>query len=251
MKADERAPFHPCVIIPTYDNPMTVRAVVEGARRHCQAVFVIDDGSDAAGRAACEAIANDGLARVTRRKRNGGKGAAVKTGFEVAREAGFSHAVQIDADGQHDVERLPAFLGAAGDKPSALVLGYPVYDASVHRGRLAARRITQFWVALELGSADIVKDAMVGFRVYPLVAAMEAPVHGNRMDFDVEIAVRMARAGVPIINLPVGVRYLSAEEGGVSHFRAFRDNVRLSWMHTRLCVNGLWGWFTSRLRLTP
>lgn len=251
MSDDEQAAFRPCVIVPTYNNPLTVLAVVSRVRQHCADVIVIDDGSDEPGRLACQSIAEEGLARVTTRAENGGKGAAVKTGFEVARRLGFSHALQVDADGQHDIDRIPAFLDQARERPDALLLGYPIYDESAPRGRLMARRITGFWVGLELGSSDIVKDAMVGFRVYPLAAAASVPVVGDRMDFDVEIAVRMARAGIPVINLPVAVRYLTEEEGGASHFQGFRDNVRLSWMHTRLCVAGLWHWFTTRLRLTP
>lgn len=249
MISQATEPFRPCAIVPTYDNPLTVRGVVRRARQHCADVVVVDDGSGEPGRLACEALANEGLAHVTRRARNGGKGAAVKTGFDVARELGFSHAIQIDADGQHDLDRIPVFLQQARERPDALILGYPVYDASAPKGRLMARGITKFWVSLELGSPDVVKDSMVGFRVYPLAAAMAIPVRGNRMDFDVEIAVRMARAGVPVINLPVGVRYLTPEEGGTSHFQTFRDNVRLSWMHTRLCVLGLWHWARTRLRL--
>lgn len=251
MTDQEQAAFRPCVIVPTYNNPLTVHAVVSRVRQHCADVIVIDDGSDQPGRLACQAVAKQGLARVTTREENGGKGAAVKTGFELARTLGFSHALQVDADGQHDLDRAPAFLEQARDRPDALLLGYPIYDESAPRGRLVARRITGFWVRLELGSSDIVKDAMVGFRVYPLAAVAKVSVVGNRMDFDVEIAVRMARAGVPVINLPVAVRYLTQEEGGTSHFQTFRDNVRLSWMHTRLCVAGLWHWFTTRLRLAP
>lgn len=251
MTFDEQARFRPCVIVPTYNNPMTVREVVKRVRRHCPDVIVVDDASDEPGRLSCEAIAADGLARVARRQSNGGKGAAVKTGFEVAHEVGFSHALQVDADGQHDIERIPHFLEQARERPDALLLGYPIYDDSAPKGRLIARRITGFWVALELGSAEVIKDAMIGFRVYPLESALSVPVRGNRMDFDVEIAVRLARAGVPILNLPVGVRYLSKEEGGTSNFHAVRDNLRLSWMHTRLCVLGLWRWFTKRLRLAP
>jgi glycosyltransferase involved in cell wall biosynthesis len=214
-------------------------------------VIVVDDGSDEPGRHECERLAARGLAHVTHRPRNGGKGAAVKTGFSVALERGFTHALQVDADGQHDLARAPAFLEQATKRPDALVLGYPVYDDSAPRGRLLAREITRFWVNLEVGSSDLVRDAMVGFRVYPLAEATALPIHGNRMDFDVEIAVQMARAGVPVLNLPVGVRYLSDEEGGASHFQTFRDNLRLSWLHTRLCVSGLWRWFSARLRLAP
>ncbi len=243
----DAATFRPCVVIPTYDNPVTLRNVVRQARAHVPDVLVIDDGSHEAGRLACEALAQEGLAHVTRRAHNGGKGAAVKTGFGVARERHFTHVVQVDADGQHELARIPAFVEAAAAAPGALVLGYPVYDESAPKGRLVARRITRFWVNLELGSSEVVRDAMVGFRVYPLGRVV--PVEGDRMDFDVEIAVRMARAGVPVINLPVGVRYLTATEGGTSHFQLIGDNLRLTWLHTRLCVVGLFRWFARPLRL--
>src|SRR6185369_38382 len=96
------------------------------------------------GRRALDALAEGGLARVTRREHNGGKGAAVKTGFRVARELGFTHAVQIDADGQHDVADIPRFLALAAARPEAAVLGHPVFDESTPRGRRAAHALTNF-----------------------------------------------------------------------------------------------------------
>lgn len=251
MSSDDRAVIHPCILVPTYNNPITLRSVVIQARDHCPHVIVVDDGSDETARQVSDALAEEGLAHVRRRAHNGGKGAAVKTGFEAASELGFSHVLQVDADGQHDLQRIPVFLAKASARPEALILGYPVYDSTAPRGRVIAREITRFWVGLELGSRDLVKDAMVGFRVYPLDAVMAVAVRGNRMDFDVEIAVRLARVGVPVVNLPVAVRYLSEEEGGTSHFQVFRDNLRLFWMHTRLCVGGIFLWFTRRLRLAP
>lgn len=227
--------FRPCAIVPTYNNPITIRPVVEAIREHVPDVIVVDDGSAEAGRSACDQLARAGAAVVVRRERNGGKGAAVKTGFEAAREAGYTHALQVDADGQHDISRAGAFLAAAKVKPNAAVLAYPEYDESAPRGRLIARRITTFWVNLETGRGTI-RDAMVGFRVYPLAAVQGLKVRGDRMDFDVEVAVRLAWAGVEIVNLPVKVRYLDESEGGVSNFHAFSDNVRLSWMHSRLCT---------------
>ncbi|MCA9671223.1 MAG: glycosyltransferase family 2 protein [Myxococcales bacterium] len=226
--------FRPCAIVPTYDNPMTIRSVVTAAQSHLSDVIVVDDGSGGAGRDACAQIASEGLALVRHRECNGGKGAAVRTGFELAQERGFTHAFQIDADGQHALERIPEFLAAAREHPEALILGYPEFDASAPRSRRVARKITNFWVNLEVGRG-VIYDAMVGFRVYPLAAAAQVPVRGRRMDFDIEIAVRLAWAKVPIINLPVAVRYLSADEGGVSHFRNLRDNLRFAWLHSRLC----------------
>jgi len=231
--------FRPCILIPTYDNPATIAKVVAAVREHLADVVVIDDGSGPANAAAVAALGDAGLAHVRRRAHNGGKGAAVKTGFLFARELGYTHAMQVDADGQHDVAQIPAFLDVARAHPDTLVLGYPEYDDAAPRGRRFARKITQFWVNIEtwLGSSQrygVIRDPMIGFRVYPLAAVRVAERCADRMDFDIEIAVRLVWAEVPIVNMPIAVRYLSADEGGVSHFRMFRDNVRISWLHTRL-----------------
>jgi len=233
--------FRPCAVIPTYDNPQTVGDVARIVRAHVPLVIVVDDGSGPEGRTACAALAAAGVAVVHRLERNRGKGRAVKAGFEVAARHGCTHVFQVDADGQHDLSRMPEFLRAAAERPEALVLGYPVYDETAPAIRLVARRFTKFWVDLEIGRRDVVRDALIGFRVYPLQAARSSGTRADRMAFDVEIVVRMARAHVPIVNLPVGVRYLTQHEGGVSHFRPLRDNLHLSFMHSRICTGIMLG----------
>lgn len=227
-----------CVLIPTYNNPATIRRVVEEARRHVPDVLVIDDGSDAPAREACAALAREGLATVHHRARNGGKGAAVKDGFKLARDLGFTHAVQVDGDGQHDLARIPVFVQLAEEHPEALILGCPVYDHTLNKGRYAARLVTRFWNYIEVLGPTI-GDSMCGFRVYPITEALASGTRGNRMDFDIEIPVRMVWNGVPVINEKVPVRYLTAEEGGISHYQTFRDTARISWTHTKLCLEGL------------
>lgn len=225
-----------CALVPTYDNPDTVRSVVERLRAHVDDVIVVDDGSGPEGRAACEAIARDGLAVVIHRERNGGKGAAMKTGLEEAHRRGFTHALQIDADGQHALDDVPKLLAASRAEPGALVLGDPVFDDSAPRSRRTARKITTFWVALEAGRG-VIGDALCGFRVYPVQPALAVRARGNAMDFDPEIAVLLSWC-CPVINVTTHVRY---PEGGVSHFRVFRDNVFISWMHARVCVRKVFG----------
>jgi glycosyltransferase involved in cell wall biosynthesis len=233
-----RPRFRPCVLIPTYDNPWTIREVVEGVRKHLADVIVIDDGSGAEGEEAVASLARDALARVVRKERNGGKGAAVKHGFEVAREMGYTHALQIDADGQHALDDIPRFLEHAATSPDALVLGAPVFDERAPRNRMIGRKFSRFWTRFEVGGPAI-EDPMCGFRVYPLDVAVATGSRGNRMDFDIEIAVRMAWQGVPIVNLPTRVRYIPTHAGGVSHFRLFGDNVLISWLHTRLAIQAI------------
>lgn len=234
--------FRACAVIPTYDNPRTIAAVVQRVRVHVDDVIIVDDASGEAGRAAVDELAG---VTVVRRAHNGGKGAAVKDGLRRAAELGFTHALQIDADGQHDTDDIPAMLAAARARPEALVLSSPRYDETAPRGRLIGRKITQFWTDVETGGG-IIDDPMCGFRVYPLATATRVRVPSDRMDFDIEIAVRMVWERVPVVNLPTKVRYVPAIAGGVSHFRMFRDNVRISWMHTRLCHIALWRWISGR-----
>jgi len=239
--------FRPCVLIPTYDNPDTIGPVVERVRELLRDILVIDDGSGPAGRAACAALGERGLAHVVHRERNGGKGAAVKTGFEEARARGFTHALQVDADGQHELSDIPRFLEVAAANPDALVLGRPIFDDTAPAARRIGRRLTQFWVDVETGGR-IIEDPMCGFRVYPVAEALAVRVPSEMMDFDPELAVRLVWRGLPVINLPTRVRYVSAEEGGVSHFHIFKDNALIPWMHTRLCVEKIFGLMLRRGR---
>lgn len=161
------------------------------------------------------------------------------TGLRRAHELGFSHALQVDADGQHDLTDLPALLAEARQHPAALVSGRPLYDDSVPKGRLYGRYITHVWVWIETLSFAI-KDSMCGFRVYPLAstcALLERVALGRRMDFDTEVMVRLHWAGVPMRFVPTRVIY---PVDGRSHFRLFRDNLDISWMHTRLVCRLLW-----------
>jgi glycosyltransferase involved in cell wall biosynthesis len=243
-------PFRLCAVIPTYDNPATIRRVVVGVRAHrVTDVIVVDDGSGPSGRAEVEALAAEGLAVAVHREQNGGKGAAVKSGLSRAHELGFTHALQIDADGQHELGDIPAFVDRARARPEALILGKPVFDESAPRGRTIGRKITLFWTHLETGG-EVIGDPMCGFRIYPVAAALATHTRSDAMDFDPEIAVRMVWAGVPVENLPTKVRYIGRDEGGVSHFRLFRDNVLISWMHSRLMM---WKIFASifRRELSP
>lgn len=236
--------FRPCILVPVYNHPATLRTVVESACRHLPSVIVVDDGSTDQTRVVASKMAEEGLAHVHRRESNGGKGAAVKTGFRIADELGFTHALQIDADGQHNPDDIPLFLREAEQHGDALILGQPVFDHTVPRNRLYGREITRFWIAIET-AGKFRGDALCGFRVYPIRAALETTCRANRMDFDIEILVRMIWGGIRLICRPTRVRYFSRESGGVSHFKYFRDNVRISWLHFRLVCRGILRYFTQ------
>lgn len=236
--------FRPCVLIPTYNNPRTIRRVVEEVRALRLPVVLVDDGSAEEGAAVCQALTADLKVHLLRRE-NGGKGAAVKSGLKLAEDLGFTHALQVDADGQHNLEDANHFLQIAEENPKAAIFGAPQFDDSAPKGRLIGRKITIFWTTIEtLGSC--IQDPLCGYRVYPVRESLATKTRSNRMDFDPEIAVRLVWRGVPIYNIPTKVRYLSAEEGGISHFSMFWDNARISWMHTRLVFTMLLLLLTGR-----
>ncbi len=160
-----------CAVLPTYDNAGTIRAMVEAVRVHLPHVLVVDDGSGPEGREAVAALGREGLAEVHHLPRNTGKGAAVKEGFRRARAAGFTHAVQIDADGQHEVGDLPRFLAAVRAHPDALVLGEPLFDRSAPPSRVRGHRFCSVWTDLATGGR-VIRDPLCGYRVYPLEAAL-------------------------------------------------------------------------------
>ena len=243
--------FRACAIVPSCNHAGVVGHVVAALVALGLAVFVIDDGSDPPAAAVLAAL--DDAARgvhVTRLARNGGKGVAVREGFRRAGAAGFSHALQIDADGQHDLAVLPRMLALAARHPTALISGQAVFDDSVPRSRRIGRWVTHVWVHIETLSLQIT-DSMCGLRIYPLAAVREvigSPVIGRRMDFDTAIMVRLFWHGVPVLMVPVRVTY---PPGNSSNFRMLRDNLLISWMHTVLVVMMLALLLSGRLRRPP
>ena len=228
--------FECCAIIPSYNHYEKVGALVQCLRDLKLAVFIIDDGSDEATRTALQALhAPQSEVVVDRLDVNRGKGAAVMRGFELARAAGFTHALQIDADGQHDLSKLPEFLALGESHPEALIAGAPIHDATMPRGRRLARSITHFWVGIETLTTHPV-DTMCGLRLYPLARVMKIAATrplGHRMDFDVEICVRLIWNGVAVVLIPVRVVY---PPGNLSNFNLIRDNWLITKMHTRLVL---------------
>lgn len=229
----------PCAIVPIYNHKDTIAQTVASLRAHGLPVIVVDDGSNAATRAVLDTLAQ-GTPGMTllRLPYNQGKGRALSAGLLAARERGFTHALQIDADGQHDVADVPRFLAEARAHPAAMICGKPIYDDSVPKGRLYGRYVTHVCVWAETLSMALA-DSMCGYRLYPLeptCAEIARKAFPARMDFDTEAAVRLIWRGVSVRNLPTRVIY---PEHGLSHFRMWRDNVRISAMHTRLLLGML------------
>ncbi len=232
------------VLIPSYNPGPKVFTSVRAALDQWSPVWVVVDGSTdgSAERLMGMAAQENGL-RVMVLPDNRGKGAAVLHGIREALLAGYTHALTMDSDGQHPTQEIATFMRASQRQPDAMILGYPTFDASAPSLRVKGRKISNWWTSLETLWAGI-GDSLYGFRVYPMSALERIMRHQRwmrRFDFDVEAVVRLSWRGVPAVNLPAPVRYFRAEEGGVSHFNYWRDNVLLTWMHFRL----FWG-FVAR-----
>ncbi len=224
-----------CILIPVYNHGEAIGIVLNGVLPSGIPVVLVDDGSNQECAEKLDFLTRENQKQVSlvRLPLNEGKGGAVMAGMRAAQEMGYSHVLQIDADGQHNTEDISKFLETSRRYPRALICGCPVYDESIPRGRLYGRYATHIWVWINTLSLEI-KDSMCGFRVYPLTPVMELISSikiGRHMDFDVEILVRLHWQGMSIVSIPTRVTY---PLDGVSHFRLWEDNVRISQMHAKL-----------------
>ena len=218
-------------LVPFYNHPQNIKALIAALKTYELPIIVVDDGSDEASKLILtELERTEGILLLTRAQ-NGGKGIAMKDGFKFALNRGFSHVLQIDADFQHDVALIGEFLRQSQAHPQSIVCANPIYGEDAPKSRVYGRKITNFWVAINTLSLGV-KDAMCGFRVYPLRELKKAAAQSktNRMEFDIEILVNAVRQGTNIRWIDTYVRY---EKGGVSHFKMLRDNALISLMHAK------------------
>lgn len=234
------------VLLPSYNpGPRLARVVAEVLAYWAPVLVVVDGSTDGSAEMLQQLAASQPALNVLILPANSGKGAAVLAGAQWADARGFTHALVMDADGQHPAASIPEFMHTSLQRTQAMVLGRPVFPANIPRERLYGRQLSVALVHLEvLGRA--IADPLYGFRVYPLAPLLHALAKrrsGRRYDFDTEAAVRLCWAGTPTINLPAPVQYFSSAEGGISHFRYLRDNVVLFALHVRLLFELVfWRW---------
>lgn len=229
-------PFNPCIVIPCFNHGKDAVSMLHSLKKYRLKCIVVDDGSETdTAQLLDQAASENPLIHILHKSSNTGKGGAVISGLQVASNLGFSHALQIDADGQHDTEDITEMLELAKNNQLDIVCGQPRYDESAPIGRYIARHITHFWVGVETLSFDP-PDTMCGFRVYPLeqtLSVIRESFIGKGMDFDIEILVRLIWRNLNIIRVPTRVIY---HADGLSNFDYFKDNFQISIMHTRLVL---------------
>lgn len=223
-----------CIVIPVYNHQHAIVQMTDALKLVQLPCFLINDGSSVD----CSTVLRDIAAQenwitLYERSENGGKGAAVIDGLKLAIKEGFTHAIQIDADGQHNLEDIIKFQQASKQQPDKLILGTPKYDKDVPKKRLYGRQLTNLWIWINTLSFAI-KDGMCGFRCYPLSAVdkvLKSTNLGQRMDFDIEIVVRLYWQSVDVVNIETQINY---PFDGISHFKMFKDNVMISKKHAQL-----------------
>jgi glycosyltransferase involved in cell wall biosynthesis len=234
MQDKTAANIKQCIIIPVYNHGKTAHDIAAALSCLHIPIILVDDGSNEETKQHLASAASElnNIVLVTREK-NGGKGAAVMTGIDTAFELDCTNALQLDADGQHDLSSAAFFLEKSAAAPQAAICGLPQFDASIPKSRLMGRKISVFWASIVTLSSAI-PDALCGFRVYP-VNLVHNLIHSawfdKRMGFDVEILVRLYWKRVPLFFYPLKVIY---PKGGVSHFHPVGDNARISLVFFRL-----------------
>ncbi len=229
--------FSVCAVIPHFNHSFAIQKVVSKLREAGLEVFIVDDASEVVHRQRVAAMQGPGL-RMLFRDVNGGKGAAMLDGLRAAWLAGYTHVLQIDADGQHDSGDIPLLLREAQVNPKAIITAAPIFAEDAPLIRLMGRKLTNFWVGVETLSLSPL-DTMCGFRIYPLssvLAILGCYRPGRRMNFDIEVLVRSSWEGIEIRKLPSRVSYPS---DGLSHFRPVADNVLITLVHIRLVLGML------------
>lgn len=225
--------FRPCIILPIYNHPHYLQALVAYLQSYRCPIVMIDDGSDDVCRLVIHQVAQQFSVEILTHSSNQGKGQAVMTGLKFAHQNNYTHALQLDVDGQHDWNDVGKFLTLAKQNPKAMIIGKPIYGDDVPKKRLYGRYATHIWVWINSLSLQI-QDSMCGFRVYPVAICQQVLSKHRlrkRMGFDSEILVHLSWLGVSFVNVPTKVCYPA---DGISHFDVWADNVELSKMHASL-----------------
>lgn len=223
-----------CLLIPTYNNATTLREVLKKCMALTTDIIVVNDGSTDH---TADILADYPFLKTLHFKENQGKGAALKAGFRLALRLGFSYALTLDSDGQHDPVDIRAFSELLEAQPGAMVIGARNMKQENVPGKSSfGNRFSNFWFWVETGIR--LPDTQSGYRMYPLEPLRNMRFYSGKYEFEIEVPVRLAWKNVPVLSVPVGVYYPPPDER-ISHFRPFKDFARISVLNTFLTLIAL------------
>ena len=220
--------FSLCVLIPTYNNDRTLRSVIDGVLEYTQNIIIVNDGSTDS---TSKILSDYPQLQQIHVEKNKGKGNSLRLGFKHAVTLNYQYAITIDSDGQHFPEDIPVFvdeLEKSEDKNILLIGARNMRHESVPKKSSFGNKFSNFWFLIETGIK--LQDTQSGFRLYPLEALKNFKFYSSKFEFEIEVIVKSAWAGVAVKNIPVRVLY--DETDRVSHFRPFKDFTRISILNT-------------------
>ena len=219
-----------CVIIPTYNNAKTLEKVIHDVLQETHHVIVVNDGSTDNTIAVLQRFP---IITVVSYAQNRGKGFALRKGFERALQEGFTHAVTLDSDGQHYPSDIVKFIRKAEEYPDALLVGSRTLpQQKLRKGTGFANKFSNFWFRFITGVT--LSDTQSGFRLYPLILIRNIGFVTRKYEFELEVLIRSAWRNIQLISIPIQVFYPAKEER-ISHYRPFKDFVRISLLNA-VCV---------------
>ncbi len=222
------------VVVPTYNNPLTLAQVVEEVKGYSDEVLIVNDGStEGITPQIIESLGVNSISYSPHR----GKGYAIRQALRYAAREGYNYILTIDSDGQHYPSDIERFVDAVEESPGSLIIGSRNLRAdNMPSKNTFANKFSNFWYHVETGQK--LEDTQSGYRLYPIKNLALKHYFSNRYEFEVEVIVRAAWRGINVINIPIRVYYPPVEER-VSHFQPLKDFSRISVVNTFLSTLAL------------
>lgn len=218
------------VVVPTYNNAGTLGSVLEQIREYSDDLLVVNDGSTDNTMSVIETMNVNHITYSPNR----GKGYAIRRAFRYARDNGYDYVITIDSDGQHYVSDLEKFASHIDSYNDSLIIGARNLTAdNMPSKNTFANKFSNFWYFIETGKK--LQDTQSGYRLYPMRKLGDMRFFSNRYEFEVESIVRATWNGVNVCNIPINVYYPSSEER-ISHFKPFKDFMRISILNSVLVL---------------
>lgn len=221
-----------CVIIPTYNNQATIAKIITDTLAYTDKVIIVNDGATDSTPQIIKQF--ESTVTVIHQPQNYGKGMALRTAFKKALEQGYHYAITIDSDGQHFPSDFELFLNKIQEQPDSLIIGARNMNSENVPGSSSfGNKFSNFWFWVETGIK--LPDTQSGYRLYPIHKMRKLTYFTSRFEFEIEVIVKAAWKGIPVIPLPIQVYYAKGDER-VTHFRPGKDFTRISFLNTYLVI---------------
>lgn len=221
-----------CVLIPTYNNEKTLAKLIRDTLEFTDKIIVINDGATDSTPKILETFKE--MITLVTHPVNRGKGMALRNGFKKAVELDYDYAITIDSDGQHFPSDLENFLNKIVEHPGSLIIGARNMNSENVPGKSSfGNKFSNFWFRVETGIK--LPDTQSGYRLYPVKRLEKMKFFSPRFEFEIEVIVKAAWRGIPVISMPVKIFYAKGDER-VSHFRPAKDFARISILNTYLVI---------------